>query len=147
MGARFASLIRSRLEYCHASRAQITVTLSGLATVGPLRLRELGPAYGTDYGRSAFERYLTDRGADPNLVRLVSDRVSAPNETIRNHKELGRGFQIGHSYFAPDDEDPPPTDAWYRRAIETQIAPLLREYWFDSPENVQNEVAKLTAGT
>ena len=32
VGARFASLIRGRAEYCHASRAQSTVTLPGLAT-------------------------------------------------------------------------------------------------------------------
>ena len=106
----------------------------------------LEPAYGTDYGRSAFERFLTERGAHPDLVRLISDRMGNLNETIREDKELGRGFQIGHSYFVPDDDEPAPTEAWYRHVIDTQIAPLLREYWFDSPEDVENEVTKLTQG-
>ena len=66
------------------------------------------------------------------------------NETIRNDKELGRGFQIGHSYFVPGDGDDP-SEAWYKDIVDTQIAPLLREYWFDSPEDVEKEVARLTA--
>ena len=66
------------------------------------------------------------------------------NETISNDKELGRGFQIGHSYFVPGDGDTPSED-WYKHIVDTQIAPLLREYWFDSPEDTQKEVARLTA--
>ena len=54
------------------------------------------------------------------------------------------GFQIGHSYFVPDDGDVP-SDDWYTHIVATQIAPLLREYWFDSPEDVEKEVARLTA--
>ena len=104
------------------------------------------PAFGVDYGRSAFERHLTSRGAHSDLARLISDRMGKLNKTISDNKELGPGFQIGHSYFVPDSEDLAPTEAWYRDVIETQIAPLLREYWFDSPEDVENEVAKLTHG-
>ena len=104
------------------------------------------PAYGTDYGRSAFSRHLTERGAQPDLARFISDRMGKLNETIRRDRELGPGFQVGHSYFVPDDEGPAPTEEWYRHVIDTQIAPLLCEYWFDSPEDVENEVAKLTNG-
>ena len=65
------------------------------------------------------------------------------NEKIRDDKELGRGFQIGHSYFVPGAGDKPSED-WYKDIVDTQIAPLLREYWFDSPEDVEKEVARLT---
>ena len=46
--------------------------------------------------------------------------------------------------FVPDDGDAPAED-WYRHIVDTQIAPLLREYWFDSPEDVEKAVAGLTA--
>ena len=59
----------------------------------------LEPAYGTDYGRSAFEEYLTPKSADPALARRMCERMAKLNETIRGDRELGRGFQIGHSYF------------------------------------------------
>ena len=104
----------------------------------------LEPAYGTEYGRTAFEKYLVeDKGADTDLVTRISDRMGKLNETIRNDKELGRGFQIGHSYFVPGDGDDP-SEAWYKDIVDTQIAPLLREYWFDAPEDVEKEVARLT---
>ena len=66
------------------------------------------------------------------------------NEKISGDPELGPGFQIGHSYFVPSDGDQP-SDDWYAHIVATQIAPLLREYWFDSPEDVETEVARLTA--
>ena len=104
----------------------------------------LEPAYGTDYGRTAFEKHLTGKGADPDLAHRISDRMGKLNERIRRDKELGRGFQIGHSYFVPSGGDEP-SEAWYKDILDTQIAPLLREYWFDSPEDVEKEVARLAA--
>ncbi|MCY4574343.1 MAG: DUF3427 domain-containing protein [Gemmatimonadetes bacterium] len=103
----------------------------------------LEPAYGTDYGRTAFEKHLMARDAPANLARRITDRMAKLNEAIRDDKELGRGFQVGHSYFVPDDGDELSED-WYRRIVATQIAPLLREYWFDSPEDVEKEVDRLT---
>ena len=106
----------------------------------------LEPAFGTDFGREAFQEHLTGRGADPSLARRITDRIGKLNETIGGDRELGPGFRIGHSYFVPPDDGDEPSDAWYAHIVETQIAPLLREYWFDSPDDVDNEVARLTAG-
>ena len=104
----------------------------------------LEPAYGTDYGRNAFEEYLTPKCADPTLPRRICDRMGTLNKIIRGDRELGRGFEVGHSYFVPDDGDEP-TEDWYRHIVDTQIVPLLREYWFDSPEMVKEAVGGLTA--
>jgi len=103
----------------------------------------LEPAYGTEYGRDAFEKHLASNGADPSLARRICDRMGKLNEKIANDKELGRGFRIGHSYFVPGDGGVP-SEAWYRHVVDTQIAPLLREYWFDAAEDVERDVAKLT---
>ena len=104
----------------------------------------LEPAFGTDYGRTAFAEHLTGMGADASLVTRISDRVGALNEKISGDQELGPGFRIGHSYFVPSD-DTEPSGTWYDHIVATQIAPLLREYWFDSPKDVAKEVARLIA--
>lgn len=104
----------------------------------------LEPAYATEYGREAFEKHLADKEADPNLARRICERMGKLNEKIATDKELGRGFRIGHSYFVPGDGDVPSED-WYRHVVDTQIAPLLREYWFDAAEDVETDVARLTA--
>ena len=103
----------------------------------------LKPAFETDYGRKAFEQFLKKKGAPHNLVGEISDRVKTLNKKISGDQELGPGFQIGHSYFIPDDEEP--TKEWYQSVIDTQIAPLLGEYWFDSPQKVDTEVVSLKA--
>lgn len=102
----------------------------------------LEPAFQTEYGRSELREYLEAKGAEPNLVARIFDRMGKLNKTIRGDKELGAGFQIGHSYFIPADGEDPSED-WYERTVDTQIAPLLQEYWFDAPEKVETQIAKL----
>ena len=92
----------------------------------------LRPAYRTE----AFREYLIEAGVDRSLVDRIKDRISAINERIREDKDLGPGFQIGHSYFVPDDGVDSPDERWFRTIVDTQIEPLLREYWFDRPETV-----------
>ena len=66
-----------------------------------------------------------------------------------DQKNLGRGFAIGHSFFCPSQPSSSPGvpaddwDGWYRTIVETEIAPLLEEYWFDDPERAQSEIEKL----
>ncbi len=47
---------------------------------------------------------------------------------------LGRGFQIGHSYFCGREEKGV-DDEWMRSVVEFDILPMLSEYWFDEPTN------------
>ena len=77
-----------------------------------------------------------------NLVTRIEDGICAINDQIKEDKELGPGFQIGHSYFVPNDVNSP-DDQWYRNVVETQIEPLLREYWFDHPEEADKQLDKL----
>lgn len=105
----------------------------------------LEPAFVSEHGRQALEQHLVNKGAEPGLARRICDRMAKLNEKILGDKELGRGFRIGHSYFVPSDGDVPSED-WYRHIVDTQIEPLLREYWFDAAEDVEKEVASLTAG-
>ena len=63
------------------------------------------------------------------------------NEVISNgDSSLGRNFAVGHSYFCDFPVNPllriavvknDDWDGWYRKIVETEIKPLLEEYWFD----------------
>lgn len=60
--------------------------------------------------------------------------MTSLNDAIaKDAKNLGGGFCIGHSFFCDIPKDRPPDHEWYRSVVETEIAPLLREYWFDDP--------------
>ena len=67
------------------------------------------------------------------MVDRIDRNLLALNKDISNEKDLGPGFQIGHSYFVPDESA---DEQWYRNVVDTQIEPLLREYWFDRPAHV-----------
>ena len=96
----------------------------------------LSPAYGT----GKFRAYLLEADVDPSLVDRIDRNLSTLNARIRAEKDLGRGFEIGHSYFVPEELA---DEQWYLGIVELQIAPLLREYWFDRPEQADQLVEKL----
>lgn len=50
---------------------------------------------------------------------------------------------IGHSYFCGSGAAL--TEKGYEQAIRHEIMPLLREYWFDNPERVEEWSGKLEA--
>lgn len=64
------------------------------------------------------------------------------NKAIAEDDSLGEGFCIGHSYFCnlkPDEID----DQRLSEIVEFEIIPLLKEYWFDEPINVEEWSDKL----
>ena len=66
----------------------------------------------------------------------------------RDDTSLGRNFAVGHSYFCELDSrlrenDGEGWDRWYRNIVETEIQPLLEEYWFDDLGKADVEVRKL----
>ena len=99
----------------------------------------LEPAYHTE----KFRKYLMDAGVDPSLVDRIVKEMSEINRHIREDKDLGPGFQIGHSYFVPDDTTDTTDEVWFHTIIDTQIEPLLREYWFDRPGRVDELLTAL----
>jgi hypothetical protein len=78
------------------------------------------------------------------LANLIRTKVESLNRTISADASLGPNFRIGHSYFTPPDGvDLGDGNLWYRSVVETEIAPLLREYWFDSRAKADDEVAEM----
>ena len=93
-----------------------------------------------------FREQLVRAGVSEVLVTTLVNRITSLNaEIIGDTANLGPGFAIGHSFFCAGpigDED----DAqWYARIIRTEIAPLLREYWFDAPLKAEQWTAQLLA--
>lgn len=71
--------------------------------------------------------------------RLI-DRVEALNADIAKDESLGEGFCIGHSFFCELKET---SDRTLSGIIEFELAPLLKEYWFDEPTKAKNWIEDL----
>ena len=85
-------------------------------------------------------------GFDESVLSDIQDRMSNLNETIESDSKLGRQFQVGHSYVTPQPGSETNRGAWYRDVVESEIGPLLDEYWFDEPSKAQREREKLLEG-
>lgn len=101
---------------------------------------DLEPGFATP----GFSEYLSSKGASGELIRRIVERIGQLNgEIAEDRVNLGPGFCVGHSFFSSLAVQATPDDTWYRQVIEGEIAPLLREYWFDKPKVASDWVAKL----
>ena len=85
-------------------------------------------------------------GFDDAILSDIQERMSSLNEIIEADPKLGRQFQIGHSYVTPPPGVETDPGTWYRDVVESEIGPLLDEYWFDEPSKAQREQEKLLEG-
>jgi MoxR-like ATPase len=100
------------------------------------------PAFSMD----GFTNYLEEDGVEESLVERIVERMTELNRVIaEDTRNLGPGFEIGHSYFVPGPEEEGRDEAWYQRIVRQEIEPLLREYWFDQPQRVAEEIDRLLA--
>jgi 5-methylcytosine-specific restriction protein B len=106
-----------------------------------LRRRFLFVTLAPEFG-DRFRKALQVQGVPVNMIDRIIQRVTTLNQSIISEKDLGPGFQVGHSFFSTfvKGED---VEAWYHRVIEHEIRPLLHEYWFDSPKKADDEIQKL----
>jgi 5-methylcytosine-specific restriction protein B len=87
------------------------------------------------------------RGLGSDVTSLIQERLGALNAAIAAASSLGPQFRIGHSYVTPEqDERVPNGRAWFRAKVETEIGPLLDEYWYDAPETAKKARADLIVG-
>ena len=98
------------------------------------------------FGKERFTQFLLEQNAPEAIVTRINHRMGALNHEIRaDRRNLGPGFEIGHSYFVPSGKEETLDETWYETVIETEISPLLREYWFDQPELVDEHLSRLLA--
>jgi len=92
-----------------------------------------------------FGASLREAGASESLILRIRNNVRSVNQAIATDAQLGSGYLIGHSYFTPSSPKDPADDAWYERIVEYELAPLLREYFFDQAKVVEDLIANLRA--
>ena len=97
---------------------------------------ELSPAFDSD-GFSAYRD-----GLDNQRFKDLVDKVKSLNRAIAEDESLGEGFCIGHSYFC-NMEPETCTAAALASIVKYELIPMLKEYWFDEPENVEEWARKL----
>ena len=83
--------------------------------------------------QNGFADYMAD--IQCKLYHSVIAKIRELNDTIRKDSTLGKGFEIGHSYFAPENKSEI-NDEWVRGVVEYEIIPLIEEYWFDDDKKV-----------
>ncbi len=77
----------------------------------------------------------------------ISRRIGALNDQIADDPNLGRQFRIGHSFVVPKSGEPIAVpEEWFMQVVEAEIAPLLREYWFNNPERADEARSQLLSG-
>ncbi len=96
------------------------------------------------YESELFRQWLLNRTMPEELVDLIIFRIAALNREIKADPLLGENYQVGHSYFCPKGDNFAELDqAWYASIVETEIAPLLKEYWFDNTQKADEAVKQL----
>ena len=84
---------------------------------------------------------------DPALVADIEHRIAELNDQIAADARLGKQFRIGHSYVTPAHRlEAGDTKEWFQQVVETEIGPLLDEYWFDAPDEAQKACTRLLQG-
>jgi 5-methylcytosine-specific restriction protein B len=83
-------------------------------------------------------------GMDTAAVDTIKRLMIELNAEIENDRSLGAQFKIGHSYVTPGPgETIADTPAWFRQVVETEIGPLLEEYWFDNIDKARTSTQRL----
>ena len=93
----------------------------------------------------AWRTWSAGRGCPADLLDLIANRLGALNAAIAADASLGEQFQVGHSFVTPNTAA---RDwmAWYGEVVDTEIAPLLHEYWYDRAEEAKAQIARLRSG-
>ena len=90
--------------------------------------------------------YMKDKsGISEVKLKEWKKRIGDLNEIIKADQTLGPAFTIGHSYLTTSqrivdnkaDKDKK-ADKWFTTIVKTEIMPLLKEYWFDKPDQFED---------
>lgn len=86
-------------------------------------------------------------GLDGEFLKDIERRLTTLNQTISEDDLLGPQYQIGHSYVTPNSQsDVPDPVEWFKQVVDTEIVPLLNEYWFDATRKARSAREDLLKG-
>ncbi|MDE2831129.1 MAG: AAA family ATPase [Gemmatimonadota bacterium] len=103
---------------------------------------DLEPIFG-----SVWRNWVHDQcKIDEAFLSQVEERMYALNEQIAEDSNLGAQFRVGHSYVTPSAGEIDDSREWFKQVVETEIGPLLDEYWFDALDTAQKAREQLLEG-
>lgn len=86
-------------------------------------------------------------GISMTLLEEIETRLLALNNDIEKDRNLGAQFKVGHSYVTPAFSNTiKDAEKWYKSVVQTEIGPLLDEYWFDDLERSRKAQDALVVG-
>ncbi len=92
---------------------------------------EMVPCFET----KSFKDYQESLASDK--LNALIEVVKSLNKAICKDDSLGRGFEIGHSYFCNLTPETC-TDVLLKEIVNYDIIPTLQEYWFDNEQKVDD---------
>ena len=98
-------------------------------------------------GKPWHDWVISQCGIDSEILVEIEKRLIGLNIVISADTGLGPQFRVGHSYVTPPFGIPI-IDAreWFRQVVDTEIGPLLDEYWFDALDKSQKARERLLEG-
>ena len=95
---------------------------------------DMAPAFESE----RFRAYRIGLNSDKfNRLIVCTQRL---NDEISRDESLGEGFCIGHSYFCNLTTV---TDAALAEIVDYELAPLLKEYWYDDRAKALDWISRL----
>lgn len=98
-------------------------------------------------GKTWKDWITTQCGIATDILDEIASKILSLNAEIKSDSSLGEQFSIGHSYVTPPFGIPiKDAREWFRQVVDTEIGPLLDEYWFDSLDKAQKAKERLLEG-
>ncbi len=120
--------------------ADRSIALVDLALRRRFAFIALEPTFGDAWGRWVHEQ----SGISLDFLRTIEQRLTALNGQIAADRSLGPQFRIGHSYVTPTPGRRIENSVeWFTQVVETEIGPLLEEYWFDDGSKSKDATLQL----
>lgn len=94
-----------------------------------------------EFGK-AFCDFLTQK-FDDDFVTDICKRLIDINELIKQHPSLGKGMEIGHSYFC-EIKEASDAEIWWQNICKYELVPYLREICFDDDDLLKELCKRLT---
>jgi 5-methylcytosine-specific restriction protein B len=81
-----------------------------------------------------------------DALRQIEQKIIALNKIIAEDARLGPQFQVGHSYVTAESPLNGTAREWFAEVVNTEIFPLLEEYWFDDAKEAMKQRDMLLEG-
>lgn len=94
----------------------------------------LEPTFGNVWRSWVSEKFSIEKP----FLKVIERNLQEVNEVIASDDTLGVQFKLGHSYVTPSGIEPISDSLfWFLQIVETELEPILEEYWFDRPDKVK----------